>query len=90
MNMDDTIPKTVEERLDALEARNRRVEADKKWETSLERRLAVLLMTYLVIGLFLTFIAVPRPWLNALVPSIGFMLSTLTLRVLKQKWLDRQ
>jgi hypothetical protein len=30
--------KTVEERLDALESRNKRVEVDKRWGTSLERR----------------------------------------------------
>lgn len=81
---------TVEERLEALEARNRRVERDKVWETSLERRGAVLLLTYVVIGVFLTLIAIARPWVNAIVPSIGFMLSTLTLTWLKRLWIDRQ
>ncbi|MBU6389339.1 hypothetical protein KGQ71_02370 [Patescibacteria group bacterium] len=82
--------KSVEDRLNALEERNRRVEADKKWETSTARKVAILLLTYLVIGIFLILINVSRPWINACVPSIGFTLSTLTLGWLKQIWLNRQ
>lgn len=81
--------KTVEERLDALESRNKRVEADKKWETSLERRSSILLMTYVVISIFLILIETPNPWVNAIVPSIGFMLSTLTLGWFKRGWVDK-
>ena len=81
--------KTLEERLDALESRNKRVEADKKWETSLERRAALLGLTYVVMGVFLTLIDAARPWVNAIVPSLGFLLSTLTLRWLKLRWVER-
>lgn len=80
---------TTEERLDALEARNKRVESNKAWETSLERRSAILILTYIVIGVFLGLINTPHAWINAIVPSVGFLLSTLTLGWLKERWLQR-
>lgn len=32
-------------------------------------------------------INIPKPWLNAIVPSFAFMLSTLTLPFIKKLWL---
>jgi len=46
-----------------------------------------MLFTYLAIGLYLKAINIDRPWLNAIVPAIGFMLSTLTLPFIKTLWL---
>jgi hypothetical protein len=80
----------LKKRIDALEARNRRVEADKKWETSYTRRVLLFLFTYIAIGLYMWVIDVPRPWLNAIVPSVGFLLSTLTLPFFKDLWLRKK
>lgn len=66
--------------------RNRRVELDKAWEISKTRRLIISLLTYFVIVIFLIAIGVKNPWLNALVPAIGFFLSTLTLPFFKRLW----
>lgn len=77
----------LKKRIGALEVRNKRVEADKKWETSYTRRVLLLLFTYIAIGLYMWVIAVPRPWLNAIVPSVGFLLSTLTLPFFRDLWL---
>ncbi len=79
-----------EARLKDIEARNRRVEADKAWETSWTRRGLIALFTYLALGLYLWAIRIPRPWLNAIVPTVGFLLSTLTLPWFKRLWLRRQ
>lgn len=68
--------------------RNRRVEADKAWETSFVRRMIIALMTYVVVVAFLFVIHAPSPWLSALVPAIGFVLSTLTLSAFKGWWLN--
>jgi hypothetical protein len=76
-------------RLAAIEERNKRVQADKAWEASWARRGLLILFTYLAIGLYLSAINVTRPWLNAIVPSLGFLLSTLTLPFFKQLWLKR-
>ena len=67
--------------------RNKNVEIDKAWETSLTRRIIITLMTYLVIVIFLWIIKAPYPWLSALVPTIGFVLSTLSLNFFKKIWL---
>lgn len=78
---------TIEERINALEERNKKVEADKAWETSWTRKIILLLCTYIAIGLYLSAIQVGRPWINAIVPSIGFMISTLSIPVFKKMWL---
>lgn len=79
--------KTIEERLVIIEERNARVETDKAWETSWARRGLLMLFTYLAIGIYLWAIGINKPWLNAIVPAVGFMLSTLTLPIFKKVWL---
>lgn len=74
----------------AIIERNKRVEKDKAWETSFTRRVIIALMTYLLIVLFLWMIKFSEPWLNALVPTIAFVLSTLTLPFFKEIWLKYQ
>jgi len=80
----------LEKRVAAVEERNARVETDKAWETSLARRGALVLFTYLAVGAYLAAIGVPDAWLNAIVPAVAFMLSTLTLPYLKKIWLKRR
>jgi len=77
----------LEKRVSGIEQRNARVEADKAWETSLTRRGALVLFTYLAVGAYLAAIGVKDAWLNAIVPAVAFMLSTLTLPYLKEIWL---
>ncbi|MBP9853151.1 hypothetical protein KBC77_04175 [Candidatus Saccharibacteria bacterium] len=77
---------SLEKRVTKLETRNRRVEADKAWETSWTRRIAIMVLTYLVVVSYLHFVIHINPWLNALVPVLGFLLSTLTISYLKQRW----
>ncbi|MCD6522551.1 MAG: hypothetical protein J7K68_02285 [Candidatus Diapherotrites archaeon] len=78
----------LEKRIEKIEQRNRKVEADKAWETSFSRRALLMVFTYLAIGFYLQAIEVPRPWLNAIVPAVAFMLSTLTLPFFKSMWLE--
>lgn len=78
---------TIEERLQQIEERNRRVEGDKAWETSVTRRVLVAVLTYLVIVLFFYTADLPKPFVNAVVPTLGFMLSTLSLSVFRKWWL---
>ncbi len=69
-----------------IKERNKRVEIDKRWETSLTRRLILIVFTYLSIGIYLNAINIPNPWMNAIVPALAFLLSTLTLPFVKQFW----
>ena len=77
----------LEKEINALKERNKRVELDKSWETSFTRRGLLIVFTYLAIGFYLNTIRVENPWLNAIVPSIGFLLSTLTLPYFKNLWI---
>ncbi len=77
----------LEKEIEKLKERNKRVETDKAWETSFTRRGLLIIFTYLAIGLYLSVINVSYPWLNSIVPSIGFLLSTLTLSYFKNLWI---
>ncbi|MDP1706672.1 MAG: hypothetical protein Q8L36_02525 [bacterium] len=77
----------TDQRLNKIEERNLRVEADKAWEVSWLRRILLTVFTYLAIALYLESIEIDRPWLNAIVPAIGFMISTLTMPIFKKLWL---
>lgn len=78
---------TLESQIAAILERNRRVETDKAWEVSWCRRLIITVMTYLIAVLFLRLIANERFWLNAGVPALGYLLSTLSLPWMKQWWI---
>ena len=79
--------KQLEKDVKALQDRNRRVEAGKAWELSYTRRLIITSFTYLAIGVYFWVIKIPKPWLNAIVPAVAFMLSTLTMPFFKRQWL---
>lgn len=77
----------LQKEIEKIKERNKRVEADKDWELSYARRFLLVLFTYLAIGFYLQSIKIPKPWLNAIVPAVAFMLSTLTLPLFKKWWL---
>jgi len=79
----------LEEQIAVIRDRNRRVEADKAWETSSFRIAAIAGMTYVVAFSFMWSVGNVRPWLNALIPAIGFVLSTQSLPFVKRSWLKR-
>lgn len=77
----------LENRLKKIEERNRTVEIDKAWETSTARKILIAIFTYLAIALYLNYIVGIDPWVNAIIPTVGFLLSTLTLPFFKEVWL---
>lgn len=72
--------------IEAIKVRNRKVEADKEWETSWTRRVIITVMTYLVIVIFFYSAELPKPWVNSIVPAMAFLLSTLSLPFFKKVW----
>ena len=79
--------KELENEILKIKERNSRVELDKKWETCLTRRICICFLTYLVVVTY-TFIIqkVSNMWLSSLVPVIGFTLSTLSLKAVRNIW----
>jgi hypothetical protein len=77
-------------RVAALEQRNHRVETEKAWETSTTRRVMLALLTFIALAAYFWAIGVERPMINAVVPTMGFMLSTLTMPLARRAWLARR
>lgn len=77
----------LEDRIVAIEARNARVADDKAWETSWLRRGAIAGITYVCAIVLLTLLGHDAALLHALVPVMGYLLSTLSLPLVKTFWL---
>ena len=79
--------KDLEKEIEEIKERNRRVELDKKWETSLTRKICIAVLTYIVV-IFYTVLTnkISNVFLSSLVPVIGFTLSTLSLKVVRRIW----
>lgn len=80
----------MKDKIEAIEARNRRVELDKAWETSWTRRLSIATLTYVVVVSYLYVIDNDKPFINGLVPVVGFLLSTLVLPRIKSIWIKNK
>lgn len=78
--------KDLESRIKNLEERSQLKDANKAWETSFTRRILIALFTYLAVALYFNALGLDNPWLNAIVPSAAFLLSTLSLPFFKQLW----
>ncbi len=79
----------VKKEIVSIKERNARVEMDKAWETSKTRKVAIAVLTYFVVVLFFFAAGLPSPFVNALVPSAAFVLSTLSLPYFKEVWQKR-
>ena len=79
---------TNETTIKQIQQRNAKVEADKAWETSWTRKILVALLTYLVMVATMNFVLhSARPFMDAIIPTLGFVLSTLGLGAVKKLWL---
>ena len=78
----------LEKELSAIKERNLRVEGDKAWEISATRVLSLVLVTYLIAAVALYAIGNDNPLRNALIPAVGFFLSTQSLPFLKRAWIE--
>jgi peptidoglycan/LPS O-acetylase OafA/YrhL len=79
----------LKKEINEIQARNERVEMDKAWETSWTRKLLILILTYLVIVIFFFVSKLDNPFVNAIVPTIGFFLSTVSVPVVKKWWVKK-
>ena len=87
--MDASYIKQLEERIEAIEKRNIKVEKDKEWETSVVRKSLIAVLTYIVVVIFFITIKIEEPFINAIVPVAGFLLSTLSFSMVKKWWIEK-
>lgn len=77
----------LEKEIKQIKDRNKRVELDKAWETSWPRKLTIMILTYLVVLLYSYLVSkYNNIFFSSLVPVIGFLLSTLSLRLIRKLW----
>ena len=77
----------LEKEIKKIQERNKRVELDKAWETSWIRRICIMILTYIVVIIYSYVIKeFDNIFLSSLVPVIGFTLSTLSLKLVRKIW----
>jgi len=82
--------KEIEQEINNIKKRNKRVELDKKWETSWTRKICICILTYVVVIIYSYLVRnYDNIFLSSLVPVIGFILSTLSLRFIRKIWEDK-
>lgn len=70
-----------------LKKQNEKVELNKAWETSWTRKLCICILTYIVVVIYSFLInKINNIWLSSLVPVIGFTLSTVSLKLVRNIW----
>lgn len=77
----------LKKEIEEIKERNKRVELDKKWETSMTRKICIAVLTYIVVICYTSLTdKINNVFLSSLVPVIGFTLSTLSLSVIRKVW----
>ena len=77
----------LEKEVELIKERNKRVELDKLWETSWTRKICIIILTYIVVIIYSYLIKkFDNIFLSSLVPVIGFTLSTLSLKLVRNIW----
>ena len=87
MDIDKT--EQLKNEIDLIKERNKRVEADKKWETSLTRIVSIAVLTYIVALIIMYALNISRPFVSAIIPTLGFILSIQTLPLIKKWWMKK-
>lgn len=82
--------KELEKKIELIEKRNKKVEGDKAWETSLLRKILIIVLTYIFAVLYLKVADTTNPYFGAVVPCAGFFLSTITIDFIKKRWLIKK
>lgn len=77
----------LEERIKQIEERNKRVELDKRWETSWTRKICIMILTYIIVIIYSYLVRnYDNILFSSIVPVIGFILSTLSLKLIRKIW----
>ncbi|MDR1694066.1 MAG: hypothetical protein LBR70_02590 [Lactobacillaceae bacterium] len=80
---------SVEKEIELIKERNKKVEADKAWETSWTRKILITFLTYFMMIIVMKVLGLERPFIGAIIPTLGFMLSTISANLVKSLWLKK-
>lgn len=77
----------LEDKIKKIEKRNKRVEVDKAWETSNYRKVSIVVITYIFMVIVMYLLWMKNVFINALIPTFGYILSTLSIDLLKKNYI---
>ncbi len=80
----------IEKRIVQIEERNKRVELEKAWETSKTRWVSILIITYILATVVMWILDVSKPYLNSIIPTLGYFLSIQSLPLVKKIWMSKK
>ena len=79
--------KELENEVNKIIERNKVVELNKKWETCWTIKICICILTYAIVIIYSYIVRnYDNIFLSSLVPVIGFTLSTLSLKFVRQIW----
>jgi len=77
----------TEKEIENIKKRNAKVELDKKWETSMTRKTFIAILTYIIVVIYsYSTRKISNVFLSSLIPVMGFILSTLSLKFIRNIW----
>jgi hypothetical protein len=68
--MENITLESLKQEIEELKSRNKKVEAEKSWETSIFRKLSIIIITYLFMVIVMYFLDLSRPFISAIIPTI--------------------
>ena len=80
----------LRQEIEAIKARNARVEADKDWETSKTRTAFICLITFGLVYGFSLLTRQPQALLNSLIAVVAYWISTESYGIIKKWWLRKR
>lgn len=90
MNENTSKISELEQKIAQIERRNCAVELNKTWETSWTRKICIAILTYIVVVIYSFLIKeFNEVWFTSIVPVIGFLLSTMSLGIVRNIWEKR-
>jgi hypothetical protein len=78
----------IEKEIDALQQRNFEKDRGKDFETSYTRVFFLMFVTYWTLFAYMYIIGTNQPFLDAIVPTLGFNISTWSLPLVKEWWIQ--
>lgn len=81
--------KELKKEIELIKERNKKVKADKAWETSKCRIFSIVVITYVLVAIIFYFIGVKNFLLSALIPTLGYYLSIQSLPFIKKFWIEK-
>ena len=76
----------LNQKVEKILERNKKVELDKSWETSLLRRLFLAALTYVPVLALLLIINAPQPYLAAIIPAAAYLIQQYSLPFMRSLW----